>query len=535
MGSVGEKKVDVLVVGAGFGGCYLLHILRKHGLSVQLLEAGTTVGGVWAWNRYPGARVDCEMPYYGFSDPDVWSTFTWTERYPCDTELRKYFQHVVKVWDLEKDIHLRTRVVEANYSNGGWRVKTDAGDHWSCKWLIAATGTSAKPHIPHWKGMEKFKGVIHHSSLWPEQPVDMAGKRVAVIGCGSTGVQVMQEAPKVAKAVTQFIKTPNLAVPMRQRQISEEEIYSNKCLYPHIFRACRGTRTGLPIENLGRKVFDDDDTTRRAIWDERWKRGGFNWSQGGYTDHIIDEKSNRAMYDYWVEQTRKRMKDGPKRELLAPLEPPYFISTKRPSLEQDYYEMCDLDHVTITNSPIVEFTETGIKTEDGKVHEFDIVAICTGYDAVTGGLRQMGLKGRGGVDLDEKWKDGVATNVGMIAHGYPNMFMVYGPQAPTSLTNGPPFLELQGDWILSVIEQQIKDGLATVEANKEAEEAWREHCLDLASKTLLIKTNSWYMGANVPGKKREFLVYLGGIPMWHKACVDALDGWKGFEVHQTAT
>ena len=189
------------------------------------------------------------------------------------------------------------------------------------------------------------------------------------------------------------------------------------------------------------------------------------------------------------------MSNPQKRDLLAPLEPPYFISTKRPSLEQDYYEMVDQDHVTITNSPIVEFTESGIRTEDNEIHEFDIVAICTGYDAVTGGLRKMGIKGRHGVDLDDKWRDGVLTNVGMITHDFPNLFMMYGPQAPTSLTIGPPFLELQGEWILSVLQKQVEDGFATVEAKKEAEEAWRDHCLDLASKTLLVRTNSWYMGA----------------------------------------
>jgi len=183
----------------------------------------------------------------------------------------------LKVWDLAEDIQLRTRVTEARYDKGYWTVKTTTGDTWTTKWLIAATGTSAKPHMPKWKGMDKFEGILHHSSLWPEEPVDMTGKRVAVIGAGSTGVQVMQEAPKVAQSVTQFIKSPNLAIPMRQRKISEEEIYANKCLYPHIFKACRGTRTGLPIENLGRKVFDDDHDTRQAIWEERWKRGGFNW------------------------------------------------------------------------------------------------------------------------------------------------------------------------------------------------------------------------------------------------------------------
>ena len=224
------------------------------------------------------------MPYYGYSDPAIWGTFQWSERFPSHYELRDYFQHVAKVWDLHRDVVLRTRVYEARYEDGRWRVKTAVGrtsepaGEWSCKWLIAATGTSFKPYTPTWSGMEKFKGSLHHSALWPEEPVDMSNKRVAVIGAGSTGVQVMQEAAKVASTCTQFIKTPNLAVPMRQRQVTEEEIYQNKAMFPHVFKACKGgTRTGLPITNSGRRVFDDDEETRHKLWEEQWKRGGFNW------------------------------------------------------------------------------------------------------------------------------------------------------------------------------------------------------------------------------------------------------------------
>lgn len=277
MSSTKVQETDVLVVGAGFGGCYMLHLLRRNGFSVKVLEAGSTLGGVWCWNRYPGARVDCEMPYYGFSDPEIWSTWSWTERFPSHYQLRAYFEHVANTWDLWKDIELRTRVTEARWVGNRWHVKTEGGDEYVAKWLIAATGTSARPHTPQWKGMENFKGAMHHSALWPEEEVPLAGKRVAVIGAGSTGVQVVQEASKVASHLTQFIKSPNYALPMRQRQITVEEIYSQKALIPHVFKACRGTRTGLPIVNQGRKVFDDDDKKRHAVWDEQWKQGGFHW------------------------------------------------------------------------------------------------------------------------------------------------------------------------------------------------------------------------------------------------------------------
>ncbi|EME43731.1 hypothetical protein DOTSEDRAFT_23863 [Dothistroma septosporum NZE10] len=544
--SMNEQDVDVIVIGAGFGGCYLLHKLRASGFSVKVLEAGSTLGGVWCWNRYPGARVDCEFPYYGFSDPAVWSTFEWTERFPSDKELRAYFEHVAEVWDLHRDIQLETRVVEARYQEhqNQWHLRTAASSKtWKCRWLIAATGTSFKQHIPEWRGRENFEGILHHSALWPEN-IEIEGKKVAVIGAGSTGVQIVQEASKVSQSVTQFIRSPNFALPMRQRKISEEERYSYLPQMPHVFRACRSTRSGLPTQTSDRKVFDDSAETRESRLEHNWKRGGFNWyvnpdftctaadkqwrSQGSYGDYMVDAKANREMYDFWRKKTLERISDPVKRDILAPEEPPYYISTKRPSLEQDYYESCDRSNVEITNTPIVEFTKTGIVTEDGKERDFDIVAVCTGYDAVTGGLRTMGIKGRKGLDLDEKWSDGIVTNLGMMVNGFPNFFMVYGPQAPTSLSNGPIFLEIQGDYILRVLLRQREEGIASIEADKQAEQAWRTHVLDLAERTLLVKTDSWYMGANIPGKRREYLIYPGGLPLYQEKMEEALKDWKGY-------
>lgn len=270
---------DVVVVGAGFGGCYLLHLLRENGFSTTVLEAGKRTGGVWAWSCYPGARVDCELPYYGFSDPDIWSTWNWTERFPAYTELRSYFDHVANVWDLNRDIELNTRVTETRWDEATktWVVKTDAGQLYRCTWLIAATGTSFKQHIPDFKGKELYKGAMHHSALWPEQGVPLEGKRIAIIGAGSTGIQVLQESAKVGAHVTQFIKTPNLAVPIRQRKVDEDEIYATKPHIQHVFKACRENRMGLPIVGTGRKTFDDSKEERWKVWEENWKRGGFNW------------------------------------------------------------------------------------------------------------------------------------------------------------------------------------------------------------------------------------------------------------------
>lgn len=410
---------DVTIVGGGFGGCYLLKLLRDRGFSTILLEAGARLGGVWAWSCYPGARVDCELPYYGYSDPDIWSTWNWTERFPEYKQLRSYFEHVDEVWKLSQDCVLNTQVTGAVWQEeaGVWLVTTRDGQQYRSTWLMAATGTSFKPNIAKIKGLDTFKGAMHHSAAWPEEGVEMEGKRVAIIGAGSTGIQVVQEAAKVADQVVQFIRTPNFAIPMRQRQISEQEIYANKSHIQHVFKACRETRTGLPIVGNGKNTFDVSDEERMKTWDELWKRGGFNWSQGGFSDTILSKDANREAYKYWCRKTRERISDPRKADILAPKDMPYWISTKRPSLEQDYYEMCDQANVDITNSAIEEVTANGVRTKDGKVYEVDIIALCTGYDAVTGGLRTMGIKGKEGIDLDEKWKDGVITHLGMIANG----------------------------------------------------------------------------------------------------------------------
>jgi cation diffusion facilitator CzcD-associated flavoprotein CzcO len=274
-----SHELDVLVIGAGFGGCYMLHLLRKNGYKTKVVEAAKSPGGVWAWNRYPGARVDCEFPYYGFSDPDIWNTFEWTERYPDHSQLRRYFEHVADVWDLRRDMELETTVKSCEYREGAsphWIVKTSKGSEYKCKWLVSATGTSFKQYMPEWKGRESFEGVLHHSSLWPHN-VDLAGKRVAVIGAGSTGVQIVQEASKVAASVTQFIRTPNIALPMRQRQITTDEIYTLKPCMPHVFKALRHTSAGQHFDGQELNTFDVDEKERLAFWDEQWKRGGFHW------------------------------------------------------------------------------------------------------------------------------------------------------------------------------------------------------------------------------------------------------------------
>ncbi|KAF7190181.1 Baeyer-Villiger monooxygenase, partial [Pseudocercospora fuligena] len=535
-GASSATTLDVLVIGGGFGGCYMLKLLRENGFETKLIDAAPRLGGVWAWNRYPGARVDVEMPCYSFSDPAVLNTYTWTERYPSDLDLRRYFDHVDQIWNLSKDVEFDTQVTECVYDEHSgsprWIVRTKNGRVYDCKWVISATGTSFKQYIPDWQDMSEFKGVIGHSSLWPDN-VDLSGKRVGIIGAGSTALQVMQEAAKVASNVTQFIRTPNLALPMRQRKVSEEEIDAYRPQFPHLMKSLRSTPAALPTVGNPRRTFDVSDEERRAIWEEGWKRGGFNWSIGGFSDTLLDREANKEAYKFWREKTLPRMQNKQKASLLIPEEMPYWIGTKRPSLEQDYYECCDRPKVEITNSPIVRFTETGVVAEDGE-RSFEVVVVATGYDAVTGGLRTMGVIGKDGIALDHKWNAGISTHLGMMVNGFPNFYMIYGPQSPTSLSNGPPFLELQVEWIIDVLRKQREERLDAVEAKQSEEDKWRQQTHDLANATLAVETNSWYMGANVPGKRREFLIYMGGVPTWHKACIDALEDWKGFDTSATS-
>lgn len=321
----------------GFGGCYLLHLLREKGFTVKVIEAGIGLGGIWSWNRYPGARVDCEFPYYGFSDPAIWSTWNWPERFPDHITLQSYFKHVDDVWDLSKNVLFQTQVVAARFKDEKepyWDVEAADGQVYKCTWFVPATGTSFKQYIPVWKGRESFKGIICHSSLWPQNGVDISGKRLAVIGAGATGVQLVQDGSKLASHVTQFIRTPNTAIPMRQRKISEEEIRCSRDKYGHVFKACRETGFGLPTQGLTYGTFDVSEEERNKIWEELWSRGGFNWSIGGFPDTIVSKEANRSAYDFWARKTRERIKDPKKRDLLAPLEPPYYLGTKRPSLEQ---------------------------------------------------------------------------------------------------------------------------------------------------------------------------------------------------------
>ncbi|EUC40477.1 hypothetical protein COCMIDRAFT_41201 [Bipolaris oryzae ATCC 44560] len=510
------KEHDSLIVGAGFGGVYQLKMLRDAGYSVKLVERGSDYGGIWYWNRYPGARVDSAIPHYEFSDPALWQGWTWKQRFPGSEELRAYFQYVAKVWDLRKDT-------------------TDTGVTYKVKFLLLNTGFAAKRYVPNWKGIESFKGTFLHPSNWPYEEPDFRDKKVAIVGTGSTGIQLAQELSKVAGHLTVFQRTLNMSLPMGQVDYEPPQQAIPKPDYPKLFAERSGSFSGFSFNFLPRSTFDDTPERRLKTYEELWKQGDFKFWLATYSDMIFTQEANREAYNFWRDKTRAKINSPKVADILAPMEQPYPFGCKRISLENEYFEMYNKMNVSLVDvsdkgTPIQEITEIGVKTIDNE-YEFDYIISATGYDAITGGLKQIDIRGSSGESLSEHWKDGTKTYLGMAVAGFPNMFFTYGPQAPTAFCNGPTCAELQGNWILQMINYVKRNSLRKIQAQEMSEDAWKELVWKLANASLLPSVDSWYMGTNVPGKTREPLIYLGGVPSYYKIINEtAASGYNGFTI-----
>lgn len=528
-------QLDALVIGGGFSGVYLLHKLRDvlH-MKVKIFESGSDIGGTWHANRYPGARVDCPAPMYAYSLPKVWQDWTWKEKYPEQRELKSYFDHIDRVLDIRKDCLFHSEVNSARFDPelSRWMVQTRDGKIAHAKYLIVAIGFASNSYMPDWPGLDSFKGTIHHSAHWPKDGIDVTGKKVAVIGTGSTGIQITQEWAKEAAETFLFQRTPNLCLPMRQRQLSEVKQAIEKPGYDDLFTRCAATFAGLDYEPTPRNTFDDTPEQREAFYEKLYADGGFKFWFHNYQDLLLDAAANRAAYDFWARKTRARISDPVKQDLLAPLEPPHPFGAKRPSLEHNFYELCSQSHVHIVDTkrhPVIQVRPEGIVTADGKCHEVNIIAIATGFDAMTGGLRRLGLEDVDGVGLAERWKDSLSTYLGMAISGFPNMFLPYSLQAPTAFANGHSIIELQGNWMVSMIAKMEKEKLDSITATKEAESAWNDEVNALTNASLLPQAKSWYMGANIPGKPVQALNYIGGLPTYRQKCDAVLNqGFLGF-------
>ena len=527
------ETFDILVVGAGFTGLYQLHRLRQLGFSVRLLEAGADLGGIWYWNCYPGARVDTHVPMYEFSGEDLWRDWTWTERFPAWDELRRYFRYVDQKLDLSRDIRFNTRVEGAEFDEGGqqWTVRTQDGGAVRAQFLVLCTGFAAKPYVPTLKGLDQFEGAKHHTAWWPQNGLDLTAKRVGVIGTGASGVQVVQEAAAVAAELTVFQRTPILALAMQQCALDDAVQVEMKRDYPARFARRRESFGGFDFHASGKSALEVSPEERQAVYEASWAAGGFSFWASTFYDVMMNLEANRTAYDFWREKVRARIRDPELAEKLAPREPPHPFGVKRPSLEQTYYDVFNHDNVRLVDlkaNPILEITPSGVRTADGD-YDLDILVLATGFDAVTGGLTQIDIRGVGGVTLKDKWAQGVRTHLGMASAGFPNLLFLYGPQSPSGFCNGPTCAELQGDWVVEFLKHMRDTGVSRFEATATAEQTWKDHVEAVGAMTLFPLADSWYMGANIPGKPRELLNYPGGVPMYLQMCqASAANGYEGF-------
>ncbi|GAB7365935.1 hypothetical protein MBLNU230_g7263t1 [Neophaeotheca triangularis] len=529
-------ELDALILGAGFGGTYLLHRLRQEGFNVKIAEAGKNLGGVWNWNTYPGARVDSQYPIYAYNIPEVYNTWTWTEQFPGSEELRAYFAHVDKVLDISKDVYFNTRITAATWdeARGRWQISCENGRKFTAKFFHCCMGFAAARHMPDWPSLENFAGELHHSSFWPEGGVDVKGKRVGSVGTGATGIQLAQTVAPEAAALTVFQRTPNFCCPMRQAPLDPEQVKRDLPTMAETMKRRHESGAGFLYNPLTKNLLDETPEEREKHFEEVWKGGGFRMLIQNYPDIHTNPKANRIAYDFWARKTRARISDPQKRDILAPLEPPHAWGGKRLSLEQDFYEQMDKPHVSIIDvkaNPVSHVVPEGIVTQDGQVHAFDVLAIATGFDSLTGGFNNIDFTGVDGMKLRTKWADGCWTYLGMCTQGLPNFFFTYGPQSPCALSNGPSITEPQSEWIVDVMKRMREAGQTRIEPLREAEVKWKEDLLDISKRELKHYVPGILNGGNVPGKAIEPLNYPGGIPLYLQQCRGAVEeGFRGFDL-----
>lgn len=523
-------EVDVIVIGAGFAGLYMLHRTRDLGLSAVVLEAADGVGGTWYWNRYPGARCDSESHYYCFSfSSDLEQDWTWSERYPGQEEVRGYLEHVADRFDLRRDIRFATRVTSAELSaSGGWTVHTEDGDAWHARFVVTAVGCLSAANVPTIAGLERFAGAWHHTGQWPHAGVDVRGLHVGVVGTGSTGIQAIPVLAEAAAHLTVFQRTANYSVPARNGPLSPEHAAALKTAYPEIRALQRVSTNGHPYLISDRSALDVDAADRDALYADGWADGGLRF-RARFRDLLADRDANETAAQYIRDRIAEIVDDPDVAETLTPRDHPF--AAKRPPIDTGYFETYNRENVTLVDvkaDPIEDITPTGIRTRSGE-HPLDVIVFATGFDALTGPLLGLDLRGRDGVRLADRWTDGPRAYLGLGIAGFPNLFTVTGPGSPSVLTNMPVAIEQHVDWIAATLAHAVATDV-DVEATEDAERAWMAHVAEAADATLLPQAeSSWYLGANVPGKPRVFLPYAGGMARYRDVCDDvAADGYRGF-------
>jgi len=528
-----QEEFDVIVVGAGVGGLYAIHRLRKLGLKVRAFEAAADVGGTWYWNRYPGCRCDVESLEYSYSFSDeLQQEWRWPERYGTQPEILRYINHVADRFDLRRDIEFSTRVKQAVFdgATNSWTVKTDTGKTVTARYCIMATGNLSTPRKPNIAGLDSFEGKWYHTGLWPHEGVDFTGLRVGVIGTGSSGVQSIPIIAKQAEHLYVFQRTANFSLPARNMPMPAEKERTHKAEYPERRRAAYDTPFGIaghppPVKS----ALEASEEERQSAYEAKWAEGGSISFLYSYTDLLLKKESNDTAAEFVRRKIRTTVKDPKTAELLCPDNHP--IGTKRLILDTDYYETYNRDNVTlvdIRSKPIQEVTPAGLRTADAD-YALDAIVFATGFDAMTGAMKEIDIHTDAGLSIQAKWEDGPRTYLGLMIAGFPNLFMITGPQSPGVKTQMILSCEQHVNWIADCIQYLRDHGLTRIEAEQNAENAWVQHNNEVADRTLYPLANSWYVGANIPGKPRVFMPYVGGVPAYKKKCDEvAANGYEGF-------
>jgi len=526
------RHVDAVIVGAGFAGLYALHKLGGLGLSVQAFEAGSGVGGTWYWNRYPGARCDVESLEYSYSfSNELQQDWEWPERFSAQPDILKYANHVADRFDLRRHIQFKTRVTSAIFSRSTnlWTVTTDQGDVLEARFCIMASGNLSLPRVPDFKGIESFKGRWYHTGQWPKESVDFTGKRVGVIGTGSSAIQLIPVVAEQAQHLTIFQRTANFSLPSGNEPMDPQYVREFKRHYPE--HRAEADRTPFGIAGHPPPTKRSSEATpeeREQAYTARWGTGGNIAFLYAFKDLLVDKEANEIASDFVRRKIRETVKDQTVAEQLLPND--HYIGTKRLCLDLGYYETFNRDNVSLVNirkAPIQEITERGIRTADTE-YELDAIIFATGYDAMTGALLDIDIRVEDGPSLREKWAAGPTTYLGLLTAGFPNLLIITGPGSPSVKSNMIAAIEQHVNWIHDLLAHVKASGYARVEADPQSETKWVSHVNDVANSTLYPLANSWYVGANIPGKPRVFMPYVAGLDKYRDICDDvAAKGYTG--------
>jgi len=525
------KQYDAIIIGSGFGGLYALHHLRDQmGLRVRAFDGAGGVGGTWWYNRYPGARVDApSSPFYAYTfSQELVDEWEWTETQTPGPSVLAYLEHVAERFDLLEDIQFETWVTDARYDEAGqrWTIETDTGETASAQFLVCAVGALFVANMPDYPGINEFAGECFHTGRWPHEKVSFAGKRVGVIGTGSSGIQSIPEIAKEAEHVTVFQRTPQYALPARNRPLTRDEISRYREDWDDLRTSMR-RRGGWPFKTNRRRASDHTPEERHAVYEELWEQGGIHLSINSYVGVLADEDLNGEVSEFVRSKIRSIVRDP---ETARKLMPDYHFATKRLILDNGYFETYNRDNVSLVDlreDPIEAFTPSSVRTKHGE-HPIDMLVLATGFDAVSGSMLKLNPKGRGGLSLAQKWQARFDNYLGTTIAGFPNLFMIHGPGAPGVFFTMPLGGELTTAWIADCIRHVREKDLGAVEATEEAEASWDREINEIADRTLYPRTNSWYMGANIPGKPRQFLGHLRGSQYFDRLLEVAEAGYEGF-------